>query len=264
MLRGRGWILISLSVLLAAGAALVANRWMSSRAAALEANKPNMVGVVVAAIEIPFGTKVEARHLGTIEMIKGTEPAGVYTDIKAVEGKVARSTILGGELLMEARFVDQGTGSTLAAVVAPNMRAVTVRVDDVVGVGGFLLPGNRVDVVSAREEGKTATAATILNDVKVLAVDQTAQSDQNQPVVVRAVTLEVTPEGAEAIVKAKQEGTIQLTLRNPLDKSITAPKVEAPAPVVAAVPKPAARPAVKAEPTVMVIRGTRVAEKTGS
>lgn len=263
MFRLRGWILISLSLVLAICAALLANRWMTARGAALDARNPDMVTVITAASEIPFGTKVEARHLATISMISGTQPPGAYNDLKQVEGKVARATILAGELLLEARFVDQGTGSTLAAVVAPNMRAVTVRVDDVVGVGGFLLPGNRVDVVAAREEGNRAFADTILNDVKVLAVDQTASSDQNEPVVVRAVTLEVSPEGAEAIVKAKQQGSIQLTLRNPLDKSVTAPDLAPRTPVPT---QPAAAPqrvVAKAEPQIMVIRGTRVTEKPG-
>jgi pilus assembly protein CpaB len=264
MFRGRGWLLIALSLVLATLAAVMANRWVTARAEAAEARKPGVVNVAVAAIEIPFGTKVEARHVSTIEMIRGTEPSGAFTDVASVEGKVARSTILPGELLLTARFVDQGTGSTLAAVVEQNMRAVTVRVDDVVGVAGFLLPGNRVDVVASREEGQKAFADTILSDVKVLAVDQTAAADQNQPVVVRAVTLEVTPEGAEAIVKAKQQGSIQLTLRNPMDKSVTAPREEpkvAAAPPRAPAPKRVAQPQ---QPTVTVIRGTAVAQKTGS
>ena len=96
-----------------------------------------------------------------------------------------------------------------------------------IGVAGFLLPGNRVDVLATRREGKRAKASTVLEDIKVLAVDQTASPEKDKPVVVRAVTLEMTPEEAEVLVKSTQEGTLQLTLRNPLDnKPVLASKVE--------------------------------------
>ncbi|MEJ2694281.1 MAG: Flp pilus assembly protein CpaB, partial [Candidatus Thiodiazotropha sp.] len=98
-------------------------------------------------------------------------------------------------------------------------RALTVRVNDVIGVAGFLLPGNRVDVVATRRgSGKHKTVSnTIVENLKVLAVDQSVSSDKNDPVIVRAVTLEVTPKQAELIVKATTDGNLQLTLRNPLD-----------------------------------------------
>ncbi len=174
---------------------------------------------------------------------------------------VATSDILRDEILMRNRFAAHETGSTLAALVQNNMRAVTVRVDDVVGVAGFLLPGNRVDVLASRVDRQTqrASTETILENLKVLAVDQTSSTDQDEPVIVRAVTLEMTPADSEEIVKAKEEGTIQLTLRNPLEpERIVA---EAPPP-----PPPVARPVVRAPPrrpapvetTITVIRGTQV------
>ena len=156
--------------------------------------------------------------------------------------RVAVQPIVAGEILMRERFAASEDGSTLAALVGEKMRAVTVRVDDVIGVGGFLLPGNRVDVLAARREAnQRATAETILRDVKVLAVDQTAATEKNEPVIVRAVTLEVNPEQAEILVKAKEEGSIQLTLRNPLDDEVfvEAKPPPAPAPVVRAAPAPA-------------------------
>jgi pilus assembly protein CpaB len=235
---------------------------MSARAAAMDADKTGLATVAVAAIEIPFGTQIEARHVGSIQMLEGTQPGDAYADAQQVIGKVAKSTILPGELLLKARFVDQGAGSTLAAVVAQDMRAVSIRVDDVVGVGGFLLPGNRVDVVASREENGKGFAETILGNVKVLAVDQSASTEKNEPVVVRAVTLEVTPEGAEALMKARELGRLQLTLRNPLDDTIVVAKAESPPP-----PRPVVRPATRPAPippTIQVIRGTNVASPSGS
>ena len=145
--------------------------------------------------------------------------------------RVTVQPIVAGEILMRERFSEYEDGSTLAALVCEKMRAVTVRVDDVIGVAGFLLPGNRVDVLAARlDTGRRATAETILRDVKVLAVDQTAASEKNEPVIVRAVTLEVNPAQAEVLVKAKEEGSIQLTLRNPLDDELFVEAVAAPEP----------------------------------
>ena len=94
-------------------------------------------------------------------------------------------------------------------------------------MAGFLLPGNRVDILSTRNKARgKATTETILQDVKVLAVDQTASTDKDRPVVVRAVTLELTPAEAELLVKATSEGSLQLTLRNPLDSELVAKKEE--------------------------------------
>jgi pilus assembly protein CpaB len=253
MLRGRGPILIVLSLSLAAGAAWVANRWLQVRSASPDSAPSPTAPVVTAAMDIPFGTKVEARHLSTIQMLRGTEPSGSFHEIKQIEGKVARASLLSGEILLGERFADQGSGSTLAAVVEKNMRAVSVRVDDVVGVAGFLLPGNRVDVLGSRDiRSGEAVTETILENVRVLAVDQTAATEKNEPVVVRAVTLEVTPQQAEVLIKWKEQGSVQLTLRNPLDENLhQQPKAK---PVVAKAPAPRKPQA----PSVMVIRGTEV------
>jgi pilus assembly protein CpaB len=249
-------MLLVLSALLAGLAAVVAGRWMNARSAALEAGKQGVVTVAVAAMEIPLGTQLEARHVSTIEMLQGSTPEGVYNDPKALVGKVAKASILKGELLLQARFVDQGEGSTLASIVAPDMRAVTIRVDDVVGVGGFLLPGNRVDVVASRAEDGKAYAETVLSNVKVLAVDQSASTEENKPVVVRAVTIEVSPEGSIELMKARELGRLQLTLRNPLDETDTTKLAAKEAPAPRPVARPVDRP--KAEPGVQVIRGTAV------
>ena len=128
------------------------------------------------------------------------------------------------------RFRAHSPGSTLAALVDENMRAVTVRVDDVVGVTGFLLPGNTVDVLTSRKRGQDrAIPETILRNIKVLAVDQTASAETNEPVIVRAVTLEMLPRQAEVLFQARTEGYIQLTLHNPLDPEYAPPPAPAPA-----------------------------------
>jgi pilus assembly protein CpaB len=252
MAKRRGLILIFLSLMMAVGAAFVANQWVSGQLVSQETVEPNTQLVVTAAISIPFATKVEGRHLKLTEIPEGVLPAGAYTDLAEVEGKVSTTSIGRGEILVAERFAAHSRGSTLAALVAPNMRAVTVRVDDVIGVGGFLLPGNTVDVVSARKNrDQRAITETILKNIKVLAVDQDAATEENEPVIVRAVTLEVTPKDAEKIVKARTEGSIQLTLRNPEEEEIV------PKPVKRIVRARAPRKA-PTDSSVEIIRGTDV------
>jgi len=258
MARRRGPLLLMISLLLAVFAAWVANNWITARANSTPAAP--MDHVITAALDIPLGTKIEQRHLSMIDTFAGKAPAGSFHEYTDVVGKVTSSSILAGEILLAPRLADSGAGSALAAVVATNMRAVTVRVDDVVGVAGFLLPGNHVDVIETERDGQgnKVKAQTILSNVKVLAVDQTAASDSSQPLVVRAVTLEVTPADAETLLKGKTAGSIQLALRNPLDESDTRTKpVEEPrAPVkVATVRVPVERPK---PPEIMVIRGTEI------
>jgi pilus assembly protein CpaB len=175
-------------------------------------------------------------------------------------GMVSTTDIERGEMLSRSRLAEHEKGSTLAALIDPNKRAISVRVDDVVGVAGFLLPGNHVDVLASRIDIRTkrASTETILRNLKVLAVDQTASTDQDEPVIVRAVTLEMTPNQSETLVKAREEGTIQLTLRNPLEQEVAA----APAPVAPAVEPVRApvvsKPRAPQSSRIQVIRGTRV------
>ena len=259
MARRRGPLLLMISLLLAVFAAWVANNWIKARANSTPAAP--MDHVITAAIDIPLGTKIEQRHLSMIDMIAGKTPSGSFHEYADVIGKVTSSGVIAGEILLAPRLAESGAGSALAAVVATNMRAVTVRVDDVVGVAGFLLPGNHVDIIETERDnlGNKVKAQTILSNVKVLAVDQTAASDSSQPMVVRAVTLEVTPADAEVLLKGKTAGSIQLALRNPLDESDTRtkPPEEPRAPVkVAYIRVPVAPP--KAAPEIVVIRGTEI------
>ena len=258
MFRKRGLLMLAVSLALGLSAAMVArDYWTAQQAVAAE---DTSAYVVAAAIAMPFGTRVEERHLKTVRMPEDAVPPGSFSTVEELIDKVTTQPIVAGEILMSARFVDQGDGSTLAAMVDKNMRAVTVRVDDVIGVAGFLLPGNRVDVVAARKENRRAVTDTILRNIEVLAVDQTASANDNEPVIVRAVTLEVTPEQAEELVKGREEGSIQLTLRNPNEQEeeiVVAKQEPAPAKPVVVRRAPPRRPSTS---TVTIIRGTNVSE----
>lgn len=257
-----------IAIVLGLGAALFARNWMKSRMEAVEAEKRSGVQVVVAATEISFGQKITAANTRTIGWPRDSQPEGTVHDPADVIGKVANQKILPGEAILKGRASGGAGGSSLAALIEPGMRAVTVRVNDVIGVAGFLLPGNRVDVVASRDTGERnrVQTRTLLEDVKVLAVDQSAQAEKDKPVVVRAVTLEVNPKQAELLVQATEEGRVQMALRNPEEAAPVVTADAAPA-AVAEPPAPVRtkivvvrEPAPPPEPGVTVIRQTQVGE----
>jgi pilus assembly protein CpaB len=212
-------LLLVIAALLALLAAWFANRLIKNKEAG---SKSATVSVVVAATEIPFGTKLEESQVKIVSWPEKMVPQGSYKETKEVVGSVTLNKFYPEELITEKRISKHLGGSTLSALITKNYRALSVRVDDVVGVSGFVLPGNKIDVLTTKMDRITqkATTKTLLQNVKVLAVDQEASRENEKPAIVKAVTLEVTQEQAELIVQAMQEGTIQLTLRNPLDSNV--------------------------------------------
>jgi pilus assembly protein CpaB len=209
--------MLLVSLILAGLAAIYANRWMAGQLASADRNAELSL-VAAATVEIPFGTKLDATHVKMIELPPASVPEGSFTDASKPLGLIAIQTIYKGEVLIAGRVVETLGGSALSAVVSPGIRAITVRVDEVIGVAGFVLPGNRVDIIASQsgQSGGDETR-TLIENLKVLAIGQTSSPDKETPVVVRAVTLEVTPRQAEDIVRATQAGRLQLVLRNPLE-----------------------------------------------
>ncbi len=213
-------IMIIIALLCATLAAWIANRWIQNKG-------PNYVEVsnpiIVAAVEIPLGTKFESSHIKTIQWRSEELPKGVFTNTDDVLGKIAKNMFFPGEAITQQRVAEHLEGSALASLISMNSRAMTVRVNDVVGVAGFIMPGNKVDILSTiifRDGPKQhVKTKTLLSNIKVLAVDQDVSPNKQAPTVVRAVTLELKPKQAEKMVAAMQEGKIQLTLRNPLDNT---------------------------------------------
>jgi len=209
--------MLSIALLLSFLAACVAKNWIEGQA------PEKGVSVVVAAIEIPFGVKIEESQVKVISWPgDSAPPKGAFTSKEQVVNKVAMNKFYPDEVITEKRISEYMGGSTLSALIAKEYRAISVRVDDVVGVAGFILPGNKIDILATVKDRMTNKAATrtLLQNIKVLAVDQEASQEKEKPAIVRAVTLELKPDQAEIMVQAMQEGTIQLTLRNPLDSVV--------------------------------------------
>lgn len=234
-----GKVLIPLlgALIMAVGAALLAGRLMNDGASGNPVTGEIRPSVVVASSDIHYGQEIRAEHLRLLPVAASEARPGMLTSLEEVSGKVATGDIFQGEPVIRQRIADKTSGSMLASLVGENMRAVSVRVNDVIGVAGFLLPGNRVDVLASRMEGQRSFTRTVLQNIKVLAVDQTVAANQDTPVIVRAVTLEVAPADSQQLFQAIQEGSIHLTLRNPVDAALVA-GIPAPAPAepVAAIP----------------------------
>lgn len=260
MMKRRGLVLMVFSLLLALGAAWVARRWVAIRLNGGQ-TQPQMQ-VVVATTSIPFGERVDSRYLSVLNLPAGTPLAPHFSDPKDVVGLVALQEVQRGEILLQSQFAKHPTGSMLSTVLKPGMRAISVPVNEVVGVAGFLLPGNYVDVLESRMQGAGAVTHTVLEDLEVLAVDQTDSHQKDQPIVVHAVTLEVTPKQADSLVTAMTEGHIQLTLRG---ANTSAPPPVKPAPKIHRqvrvarefVRKPAPHP-------IVIIRGTKIQQANKS
>jgi len=220
----RFFIMLSIALLLSFLAAYVAKSWIQGQAV-----PDKGVSVVAAAIEIPFGVKIEESQVKLIAWPgDSAPPQGAFTSKEQVVNKVAMNKFYPDEVITEKRISEYLGGSTLSALIAKEYRAISVRVDDVVGVAGFILPGNKIDILATKMDRTANKAATrtLLQNIKVLAVDQEASQEKEKPAIVRAVTLELKPDQAETMVQAMQEGKIQLTLRNPLDSVVEDKVVE--------------------------------------
>ena len=195
-------------------AVFIAAKWLGQRAS-LATNQ-----IVVAARDVQLGTALTADMLKTVEWPSSSLPDGAVKDVKLLESRVVRTSLQRGEPILEARLAPIGTKGGLSSIIAAGKRAVTVRVNEVVGVAGFALPGNLVDVmVNTKDEREKPVSKIVLEQILVLAIAQEANRDETKPKVVSAVTLELTPEQAERLDLARSVGNLSLVLRNQLDKT---------------------------------------------
>lgn len=216
--------LLLLALVIGLTAAVYAATWVSKQGG-IASNK-----VVVAVADIELGSKINPQMLSTVDWPSGSVPPGAFKEPKDLQDRVVKVSVLRGEAILERKLAPAGTQGGLSAVIADGKRAMTVRVNDVVGVAGFALPGNYVDVmVNAQqdkgkgEEGRQISK-TVLEHVLVLAVAQEAGRDDTKPRVVSAVTLELSLEDSEKLDLARSVGTLSLVLRNQVDTKTVATK----------------------------------------
>lgn len=223
MKNPRALIMVIISIIIGLGAVVLASRWVNEKAT-VQSTK-----VVVAATDINLGTPLVPQMLKVADWPSGSVPTGAFTDMKALDTRVLKTSVLRGEPVLESKLAPLGATGGLSAVIKEGNRAMTVRVNDVVGVAGFALPGNYVDIVvnTVDETPKAGNSngsisKIVLEHILVLAVAQEQNRDETKPKVVNAVTLEVTPEQAEKLDLARSVGTLSLMLRNQIDESLAA------------------------------------------
>jgi pilus assembly protein CpaB len=202
-------------------AAVSVNRYLSNA----QAFSRDMAKVAVAKVAIPLGTKIVPEQVMMVQFPKESMPDGTYENADKLAGRVAVVNIAAREPITESRLAPEGTAGGLSAVIPEGYRAMTVKVDDVVGISGFIMPGTLVDVVVVitpedASRGAGPISKIVLQNIKVLANGQNIDKPENQRDVnsVKAVTLQVTPEQAEKLALASSEGRLQLVMRNSIDQ----------------------------------------------
>src|SRR5216684_3433242 len=217
MKTSRAVVMLGMALLAGVAAVGFASRWL------LQTSSSAVTPVAVAAAEVSLGQPLSPNMVRMVNWPTGSIPPGAFKDTKALEGRVVRTSLEPGEPVIEAKLAPQGTKGGLSAVIGEGRRAITVRVNDVVGVAGFALPGNYVDVIVNTQEpevkgdAQQSISKIVLEKILVLAVAQQVSRDDTHPKVVNAVTLEVTPDQAEKLDLARSVGSLSLVLRNQID-----------------------------------------------
>ena len=216
-------VMIGFAVLFGVLAVFLAQSWLNSQADArlrsLEAQKKPIATqtIVVASKPLRYGNELTAQALQEIPWTESALPAGAFSkigDILSGGKRIVLAAIEVNEPILSVKITGAGQRATLSALLHEGMKAVTIRVNDVEGVAGFVLPGDRVDIALTRLDGKGgATTDVVLQDAQVLAIDQSADERAATPSVAKSVTLEVDTVAAQKLGLAAQLGSLSLMLR---------------------------------------------------
>jgi len=260
MKNKRALIVMAVAILFGLAAVVFASRWLLNQPGSSSGR------IVVATADISLGQRLAPDMFKLAEWPADSVPKGAFTDPQKLSGRVLKSNLLMGEPVSEAKLAPSGTLGGLSALISEGKRAITVRVNDVIGVAGFALPGNYVDIIVSTQKDPQPGSETreqsiskiVLERILVLAVAQEVNRDETKPKVVNAVTLEVTPEQAEKLDLARSVGTLSLALRNQVDPQSASTEGATkltllPANTPPMPPKPAPKPAA-ARPAPVVVK----------
>jgi pilus assembly protein CpaB len=278
-MKSRALLMLVLGVILAGFTVLLVKNWVDSRTrAAAKANSGmELTTVVVATTTLDFGDKLRREVMREVPWPVAGLPAGSFKTIDDVLSgtgdRLVQNRIESGEPVVQTKVTGFGARPILSSRISEDMRALSVRMNDIYGVAGFVMPGDRVDILLTREleiagNNKRDLATDILlQNVKVLGIDQEAAETNEKPRVAKAVTLEVTPEQAQKLTLAMQVGTLSLALRNLANiqekrpTRVTWSDLDVAGSAKHAAADPTAAAPVDSRPTVTVIRGLEVSTK---
>ncbi len=222
-MRMRAIWMLGLALLLAVGSVYLARNWLENQVQPVivkEQKAPEIpiTKVVVAGTGLQFGNVLRREHIRLADWPAAAVPPGSFTSIDELldgqEERVVMRPIEPNEPILKSKVSGFGGRAILSSMIAPKMRAMTIRINDVTGVAGFVLPGDRVDMILTRERGGSPITDILLQNIKVLGIDQDANQNRQSPGVVRAMTFEVTPTQSQKLVLAQQVGTLSLALRH--------------------------------------------------
>ncbi|MEN8135419.1 MAG: Flp pilus assembly protein CpaB [Thermodesulfobacteriota bacterium] len=216
--------LIALGVAIIFGvlAVFLANKWMTSQVPEVRTETREQLpttSIVIAAKDIPIGTPLSDAVLTLAKWPKANVPKGAFHTTTELEGRVMVTRLSAGEPLLKAELADPGSGAGLVATIPKGTRAMSIRVDEVIGVAGFIQPDTFVDIVHVDADKKKNRSKIILERIKVLAIAQENYTEEEggKAKVVRTVTLLLKPKEATLLALKTRKGSIHLLLRNPLE-----------------------------------------------
>jgi pilus assembly protein CpaB len=221
-MRKGSLIILVVAILMGGSAAYLTRSWLKNQTRASAALQPAGT-IVVAAQSLAYGTTLTPDSVIEIPWFSNTLPEGAFAvkdDLLDGARRVVLSPLKRGEAVLRSKITGPGQRASLASLLDEGKRAVTVSVDDVRGVAGFVLPGDFVDIVIIADDGppkRQSYSDILLEHVKVLAIDQVASEGEGQPTVAKAVTVEVTKEQAQKILLATNIGKLSLILARPVE-----------------------------------------------
>lgn len=225
-MRNRAILMLGLAVVFAVVAAFLAQSWLRSQVGdavapiiVQAAPKPPETTIVVARQPLFYGNELTRQNVKEIPWLASELPVGTFQKIDDLfvdkKSRIVLRTMEQNEPVLESKISGDDRAATMSAIIPLKMRAITIRVNDILGVAGFIIPGDRVDMLLTREgSGKKLETTLMLQNVQILGIDQQASEDQDEPRVVRGITIAVTPAQAQKTVLAASVGTISLALRN--------------------------------------------------
>jgi len=218
MNRNRIMVVVGIAVLLAVLASVGAYKFLSGQSRVAERARLQTVGIVVALVDIPLGSTINPNQVAVSAWPKDNYPKDALIDPKIAVGRVALRDFFRSEPVVESKLVPLNKPTGLLSLKVPSgMRAFSIKVNEAVGVGGFIVPDSRVDVVvttTPSQNSQEKVAKIVLEDIRVLAAGQVIEQKENKPVTVNTVTLALLPEEAEKLALAGNDGIIQLVMRN--------------------------------------------------
>lgn len=217
-MRRQSWLVLAIAAFFGLVAVYLVNVFLTGSEQQAETQQVRTTRVAVAVVPLDYGARINPQNVRFVDWPTDSVPDGSFNMIEQLMPAGQTHTVLrpiaAGEPILRSRLSGEGGRATLSALLPPDMRAAAIRITDVAGVAGFALPGDRVDVLLTREAGEERVTSILLNNIRLIAVDQDANENSERPNVARTATLEVSQEDAQKLALGAAVGQLSLVLRS--------------------------------------------------